>query len=195
MPDLTIFALVAGTFAGTNMDNLAILVGWMVSGHVARSHIAAGYALSIATVIFVSAILGLSSKVIPVQWIGWLGVIPIGLGAWSLIGQFRGGADEGGAPAVAGSAAMFGVAATLVANSVDTVIVFSPLLVDTRDDLDPWLVGVLAVTGVIWFLLAMLLSRTAARMQLISRIAGWITPFIMIGVGLYILSNTATDVL
>jgi cadmium resistance protein CadD (predicted permease) len=194
MPDLTLFAVVAGTFAATNMDNLAILVGWMLSGQVARSHIAAGYALSIATVILVSAIFGLSSKIIPVQWIGWLGIVPMLLGVYALAGQFRGAEDQR-VPDVAGHAAMFGVAATLVANSVDTIIVFAPLLVDTRDDIDPQLIGGFAVMGLAWYVLAAIMSRTAAKMDIVTRVAGWIAPLIMIAVGFYILSNTATDVM
>ena len=117
MYELTLIALIVGTFVSTNVDNLAILVSWLLSGRVAHSHVAAGYALSVTTVIFISAVLGLSSKVIPVQWIGWLGVVPILLGAYALASQFR-GKQHDAAPEVSGNAAMFGVAATMIANTM-----------------------------------------------------------------------------
>ena len=194
MYELTLIALIVGTFVSTNVDNLAILVGWLLSGRVAHSHVAAGYALSVTTVIFISAVLGLSSKVIPVQWIGWLGIVPILLGIYALVGQFRGAVEED-VPEVSGNAAMFGVAATMIANSVDTVIVLAPLLVDTQDHIDPILIGGFALMAVAWFVLASLLSRSAAKMAVIQRVAAWIAPLIMIAVGFYIISNTATDVL
>jgi cadmium resistance protein CadD (predicted permease) len=194
MYELTLIALIVGTFVSTNVDNLAILVGWLLSGRVAHSHVAAGYALSVTTVIFISAVLGLSSKVIPVQWIGWLGIVPILLGVYALRAQFR-GVDDEAVPEVAGNAAMFGVAATMIANSVDTVIVLAPLLVDTQDRIDPVLIGGFALMGVAWFALASLLSKSAAGMVAIRRIAGWVAPLIMIAIGIYIISDTATDVL
>jgi cadmium resistance protein CadD (predicted permease) len=194
MYELTLIALIVGTFVSTNVDNLAILVGWLLSGRVAKSHVAAGYALSVTTVIFISAVLGLSSQMIPVQWIGWLGIVPILLGIYALVSQFRGTADAD-VPEVSGNAAMFGVAATMIANSVDTVIVLAPLLVDTQDHIDPVLIGGFALMAVAWFVLASLLSRSAAKMAVIQRVAAWIAPLIMIAVGFYIISNTATDVL
>jgi cadmium resistance protein CadD (predicted permease) len=194
MYELTLIALIVGTFVSTNVDNLAILVGWLLSGRVEQSHVAAGYALSVTTVIFISAVLGLSSQVIPVQWIGWLGIVPILLGIYALVSQFRGTADAD-VPEVSGNAAMFGVAATMIANSVDTVIVLAPLLVDTQDHIDPVLIGGFALMAVAWFVLASLLSRSAAKMEVIQRVAAWIAPLIMIAVGFYIISNTATDVL
>ena len=194
MPDITVLTLAAATFMSTNVDNLALLVGWLLSGRVAPAHVAAGYALSIAVVIFVSAVIGLSSRFLPVLWIGWLGLVPILLGIRALIARFRGD-DEEDAPEVAGHGAMFGVAATLVANSVDTVIVFAPLLLDTDDALDPVLIGGLALMAVAWYALAKLLSTSAGRIDTVRRAAGWVAPLIMIAVGLYIISDTATDVL
>ena len=49
MNELTIIALVAGSFAATNMDNLTILVSWMLAGKIPAASIAGGYA--IATVV------------------------------------------------------------------------------------------------------------------------------------------------
>jgi cadmium resistance protein CadD (predicted permease) len=44
-------------------------------------------------------------------------------------------------------------------------------------------------------MMAKLVCRRAARLDNVTRIAGWIAPFIMIYVGIYILMNTATDVI
>ena len=116
------------------------------------------------------------------------------LGIYALVGQFRGAVEED-VPEVSGNAAMFGVAATMIANSVDTVIVLAPLLVDTQDHIDPILIGGFALMAVAWFVLASLLSRSAAKMAVIQRVVAWIAPLIMIAVGLYIIGDTATDVL
>ena len=42
MDELTIIALVAGSYAATNMDNLTILISWMLAGKIPFAGIAGG---------------------------------------------------------------------------------------------------------------------------------------------------------
>ena len=86
------------------------------------------------------------------------------------------------------------VATALFANSVDTMLVFSPLLADSAATVDPLIVASYLLVAIAWFMVAWLFSRNAARLARVSMIAQWLAPLIMIAVGLYILDNTATDV-
>lgn len=192
MDELTIIALVAGSYAATNVDNLTMLVSWMLAGKISPAGIASGYAIATVAVLVVSAILGLSSSVIPVELIGYLGVFPIGLGIYSLIGQIRGGSRQ--ADAEPGSGAALGIAATLTANSADSIIVFSPMLADSMQVIDLYIASAFVAVAAAWFWMAKVASRHAARLDAVTRLAGWIAPLIMIYVGIYILMNTATDV-
>ncbi len=192
MSELTIIALVAGSYAATNMDNLTILVSWMLAGKISFAGIASGYAMATIAVLVSSTILGLSSNVIPVELIGYLGVFPIGLGIYSLIGQIRGGSRQ--ADANTGNAAALGVAATLTGNSADPIIIFSPMLADSKGIVDLYIVSAFVVVAAAWFWMAKVASQRVAKLDAVTNVAGWIAPLIMIYVGIYILMNTATDV-
>jgi cadmium resistance protein CadD (predicted permease) len=190
--ELTIIALVAGSYAATNMDNLTILVSWMLAGKMSFAGIASGYAMATIAVLVSSTILGLSSNAIPVELIGYLGVFPIGLGIYSLIGQIRGGSRQ--ADANTGNAAALGVAATLTGNSADSIIIFSPILADSKGIVDLYIVSAFVVVAAAWFWMAKVASQHVAKLDAVTNVAGWIAPLIMIYVGIYILMNTATDV-
>ena len=47
----------------------------------------------------------------------------------------------------------------------------------------------------VWFGLARLLERHATRITVLERYGHWVAPIVLILVGLYILDNTATDLL
>lgn len=193
MSELTIIALVAGSYAATNIDNLTILVSWMLAGQVSSTGIAKGYAIATVAVLAISTFLGLSSNVIPLELVGYLGVFPIGLGIYSLIGQIRGQSQQ--TETNTGSGAALGIAATLIANSADSVIIFSPILADSQTIIDGYIAVAFVVVAVIWFWIAKITSQRAAKLDVAVRVAGWVAPFIMIYVGIYILMDTATDVI
>ncbi len=202
---LTMVVLAAGTFAATNVDNLVLLVGWMLSGRVPRHHIFIGYGLGMGALLAIAFGLGFSSNAIPVQYLGYLGIIPILLGAKMLVDLRRESAPPGGAlqfagdvdtvqrPATQGS--IFAIASTQLANGVDTILVFSPLLADSRGDIDYLIVGCFVVMVAVWFGVAQLLTLHASRLKGVAIAGRWLAPLVMILVGLYILDNTATDLL
>ena len=194
MGELTIIALVAGSYAATNIDNLTILISWMLAGKIPFAGIASGYAMATIAVLVSSVILGLSSNAIPVELIGYLGILPIGLGIYSLIGQFRGGSRQA-AGANTGHGAALGVAVTLLVNSADSVLVFSPMLADSMAIIDLFIVSAFVVVAAAWFWMAKVASQHAAKLDAVTNVAGWIAPLIMIYVGIYILMDTATDVI
>lgn len=193
MTELTIITLVAGSYAATNMDNLTILVSWMLAGKISSAGIAKGYAIATVAVLAISFLLGLSSNVIPIELIGYLGVIPIGLGIYTLIGQIRGVSQQDDSDA--GNGAALGVAATLLANSADTIIIIFPMLADSQAIIDLYIVSAFVVAAAAWFWMAKIASQQAAKLDAVTRVAGWIAPLIMIYVGVYILMDTATDVI
>ena len=194
MGELTIIALVAGSYAATNIDNLTILISWMLAGKIPFAGIASGYAMATIAVLVGAIILGLSTNAIPLELIGYLGIFPIGLGIYSLIGQIRSGSRQA-ADANTGPGAALGVAITLTVNSADSILVFSPLLADSMAIIDLYIVFAFVVVAAAWFWMAKVVSQHAAKLDVVTRVAGWIAPFIMIYVGIYILMNTATDVI
>jgi len=190
---MTIIILVAGTYVATNFDNFLLLVGWMLGRRESAGQILAGYGLATIAILLASWLLGLSAGVLPLNYVGYLGFVPILLGVKMLVQQVRGRADAR-VGTIAQELSSLAIATTLFTNSADTMLVFSPLLADSETGTDYVIILAFIAVATIWFLLARFFSRHAARLQGISVIAQWLAPLIMIVVGLYILDNTVTDV-
>ena len=77
---MTIFVLVASSYFATNVDNLLLLVGWMLGGRDSMGRLAAAYSIAVIAVLLASLAFGLSASAIPVNYIGYLGLVPILLG-------------------------------------------------------------------------------------------------------------------
>jgi cadmium resistance protein CadD (predicted permease) len=186
--------LFASSFAATNVDNLALLVGWLLSGQGRRRPIFIGHLLGMLAVLLLSLAFGLGANLIPIRYVGYLGVIPIGLGLKGLYELLRKGADrDATSNGTTMPATPLAIAATQVANGLDTVLVFGPLLGDSSSGVDLMLVGGFAVMTLVWFRLARFLEYHASRLVVLERYGHWISPIVLILVGLYILTDTITD--
>lgn len=185
--------LIAGTYIATNVDNLLLLVSWMLGRHGSTGRILAGYWIATIAILLASWALGLSANVIPIYYIGYLGLVPIMLGVSILLRRFR-GREDAQAGQIQERFSVLAITTTLFANSADTMLVFSPLLADSETGTDYIIVVGYIAMATIWFLLALFFSRHVARLQPVSVAAQWLAPLIMIAIGFYILDNTLTDV-
>jgi len=190
------FGLVASSFAATNIDNLALLVSWLLTGRVRRKQILGGYLLGMLAVLMLAGAFGLGANLVPVRYVGYLGLIPIGLGLQGLYALSR-KSDEMDPASGAESPRVspVSIAATQLANGVDTVLVVGPLLADSELGVDLIMIGGFVAMIFVWFGLARLLGSHAARLTVLERYGHWVAPIVLILVGLYILADTSTDVL
>ena len=86
------------------------------------------------------------------------------------------------------------VAATQLSNGVDTVLVFAPLLADSLLRYDAMIAVLFLAMIFVWYGVARILCHQAGRLESVAVVGQWLAPLVMILVGLYILSNTTTDV-
>jgi len=194
METVTVMGLVAGSFAATNIDNLALLVGWLLADNAQPRLILAGYLLGMLALLVAAFAFGYGGAFIPERYVGYLGVIPIALGLKGIYGLLQSnGETHGAAASRAGFALVLSIAMTGAANGVDTVLVFGPLLADSDSVVDLSMVGGFIVMILVWFWLARFLEVHASRIEIIERYGHWISPIVLIVVGFYILDNTATD--
>lgn len=192
---LTALGLVATSFAATNVDNLALLVGWMLAGQASARQAFLAHMLGMLTLLGLAFVFGLGADLFPVESVGYLGAIPIGLGAKGLLDLFRKDATDETVPGAPGRRPLvLSIAATQVANGADTVLVFGPLFADSARGIDPVVLGGFIGMALLWFGLAGLLARHAARLRFVERIAPWVAPIFLIVIGVYILLDTRTDV-
>ena len=194
MPDVaTVIALTVVGFAATNVDNLILLTTWLVMPATKPSRVLGGLLLGMVVLILLCYGVAFSAEYFPVQFLGLLGVVPLVMGVFHLVRWWRRRTDDhrGGQ----GAAEVLAVAGTQLANGTDTVVVFAPLLADTRGDLDLWVVATFLLALLVWFGFARVLARRAQTLGALDRYADLLAAGVMIAIGLYILDNTATDLL
>lgn len=193
MTTLTISLLVAGAYAATNLDNLLLLIAWMTLAGRSRREIFAGYLLAAAAVMLTVYLLGLLSGLLPVEYIGYLGIVPMLLGAKMLLDKVRGETEAGEQTSFRPT--IVGVGVTLFANSVDSILVLSAMLADSQLQFDYVILVAYLATALLFYFLGQVFHSQIARLRRVTSLAEWLAPLIMVVVGAYILDNTLTDTL
>ena len=194
---ISLIAVTVIAFAATNLDNLLLLVSWLLLPEKNAKSVAAGLALGTSLVIAVSYLIswvtsefatGLSA------YFSYLGVIPLLLGAQKLSVAWRSNTVQTTAAAPTSGNQVLAYASTQLANSGDTVAVFAPLLIDTKLQYH-WLLGLVVASCAAGLLLsARWLANHARRIPALARYAELLSAAVMIGIGLFILADTATDI-
>ena len=197
MGDLVIIIGVgAAAFVGTNIDNLLLLVAMHARYERRPGTVTAGYFAGMLVVGLIAALIGEVGEFIPLAYLGLLGVVPIAmgvLGLWRLFRKSAGGPDAVVATDDGRLAVFSTLLTTQLSNGTDTIITFSTLLADSNDRADYLLFPTfLAMIGVFAALAYYLLKHGRAR-RFLSSYGHYVTPVILILVGLYIIDNTLTD--
>jgi len=195
---LTIIAVTAGAFVGTNLDNLILLVALYSRFPQHTTTVATGYVSGMFVIGGVSIAVGLGGNLIPIDSLGMLGVVPIALGVMAMFQLFQ-DRQSGETGKLSSSAShktvFFSVLTTQLSNGADSIITFSIFLAESTDATD-YLIALtfLCMTGVFaWLAYYLLKHRTLG--DVVDRYGHYATPFILILVGVYILSNTASDLI
>ncbi|MEE4162547.1 MAG: cadmium resistance transporter [Woeseiaceae bacterium] len=197
MTDLVSLVLVTIlAYLATNMDNVALLVALFARFRGRATVVFAGHLLAVLTILVLASLAGEATMLVDVHYLGYLGSVPLVLGSYWLYRSFRPVTPAApDLPTTAGGKALAATFLSLVANSVDTFLTLTVLFADTRQDLD------LAIGGTV-FAMAILLglgATYAVSRPALGPATEWfskrVAPLVMIGVGLYVLADTATDVL
>jgi cadmium resistance protein CadD (predicted permease) len=189
---LAIVGLTAATFAATNLDNLGMLIA-LFSDRAFRSRdILLGYVAAAVIVAGVAYTAAKGVELLPVGYLGLLGLIPIWLGITRLRGLFRTrpGPDEAATRVRAGAVP---VALMMLAQSADSFGVYVSVFADTRDDLEILILLTVGACVVLWCVAARWLARKSALALPLERWSRIVVPILLIVVGVYILLDTGTD--
>lgn len=193
---LGIIPVTVAAFAGTNLDNVLLLIALLSAGGIRRRQVIGGYLFAMFLLLGISFAVGKAAELVPAGYLGYLGIVPFSLGIISLIrlipGDQSGPADP--EPKLRSASSVL-VATTLIqlSNSADTLATFSVLLAESTVIAD----GLILITymGMVAMACATALfflkyRRIGAVME---RIGRYLTPLILLAVGAYILSDTVTD--
>lgn len=191
---LITLALGVAVFAATNVDDLFVLLGFFADPACRPRQVALGQLAGIGLLVAASVLCALAALVIPGQWLGLLGLAPLGIGLWKLRGLRQGRGDPAEHPRAMGPAGAqaLAVAAVTVANGGDNIAVYTPLFATRGAGEMALLVGVFAAMTALWLLVAHALVRHPAVGPPMRRIGRYALPVVLIGLGVLIISEAGT---
>jgi cadmium resistance transport/sequestration family protein len=201
-------ALIAGvtSFTATNIDDIVILTLFFAKVNVTfrPRHIVAGQYLGFLGLILASLPGYFGGIFIPRPWLGWLGLLPIAIGIYHIIGKnseettvqtvaIQGVVAEGRSPfASLLSPQTYQVAAVTLANGGDNIGIYVPLFANSS------LMGIAIILGVflvmigLWCGIAYQLTRHPWMAKTLTRYGHRMVPFVLIGLGAAIFVESGT---
>jgi cadmium resistance protein CadD (predicted permease) len=183
----------AAVFASTNIDDLVVLAFFFLASRAAGKprpwQVVAGQAVAIAVLVASAAVAALGLFIVPTRWVGLLGMVPLALGLWKLIGAMR-KAPDSTTPSSA-AAGLTGVVGVAIINGGDNIAVYTPLFrsLETAEVL----VTLAVFSGMVgvWCAAAAWLGHHLAAVTAIRRFSYRVTPVVFITIGAVILVRSA----
>ena len=198
------------SFVATNIDDIVILMLFFSQSNVnfRPSHIITGQYLGFTVLIIASLPGFFGGLILPLAWIGLLGLVPIAIGVKQLLNRENDDVEVQGVSgesnrsssnrSIAFSIASllspqtYNVAAVTVANGGDNIGIYVPLFASSK------LVSLIVILLVfylligIWCIVAYLLTRQPVVAKVITRYGTALAPFVLIGLGIFILIESGT---
>lgn len=188
---LTAILTGAVSFAATNIDDIFILLLFFsqVDERFRPWHVVAGQYLGFAALLALSLLGSLGVLIVPEEWIGLLGAVPIFLGVRGLM-RLRGGSKEERKP-IEGSGVL-GVAAVTFANGGDNIGIYVPLFASAGFARTGIIVCVFFSLVATWCYAGHRLAGHPSVADKIDRYGHTVVPFVLIGLGIYILLESGS---
>jgi cadmium resistance transport/sequestration family protein len=204
-------AIIAGitSFAATNIDDIVILMLFFaqVNASFRPRQIVVGQYLGFSVLIIASLPGFFGGLIVPRAWIGLLGLVPIAIGVTRLVNRekdeevqavsdelnrSRGNNSLGSTLTSLISPQTLNVAAVTFANGGDNIGIYVPLFASST------LASLLVILGIfflligVWCYIAYLLARQPAIAHVLTRYGKAVVPFVLIGLGIFILFESGT---
>ncbi|MBW4616567.1 MAG: cadmium resistance transporter [Desmonostoc vinosum HA7617-LM4] len=188
-------------FSATNIDDLVILLLLFsqINANFRPQHIVAGQYLGF-TVLLILSLPGLfGGLILPKNLIGLLGLIPIAIGISNLINREDDSpaADvtltpESEALTFSGflSPQAYSVAAITIANGSDNISVYVPLFASSNLESFLVIISLFLILLGIWCYITYKLTHQQAVAEVLSRYGSNIVPFVLIGLGAFIVLDS-----
>lgn len=187
----------AGLFAATNIDDLVVLtVLFLASARGALStwKVVAGQYLGFIALVAISVVAAVGLTVVPDEWVGFLGLIPLAIGVYGLIRTLRRRGDDADDESAIRAGGLLGVAGITVANGADNISLYTPVFRTMPVGDTAMTIIVFLVLVAVWCLAARVIGTHKAVIEGLERVEHWLVPAVFIGLGLYILIETGVIV-
>ena len=119
-----------GLFAATNIDDIVVLTVLFLASSRGKPRpwqIVAGQYLGFITLVVISVIAALGLTIVPDEWVGFLGLIPLGIGIWTLVRGLRRNGDDDDDDEKITAVGLWGVAGITIANGADNISLYTPI--------------------------------------------------------------------
>jgi cadmium resistance protein CadD (predicted permease) len=172
------------TFAATNLDDLFLLTVFFAR-RVPTRRIVAGQFFGFAAIVLLSfATLWAVGHTIPRAWIRLLGILPFGIGIRQLLKIRNRRSTHTAKPD--DTLRVLSIAAITLGNGADNVGVYVPFFLASRSYLW-WVLAVYGLMVLVWCAIGKRIGSYALVLESLDRWGHWIVPFVLIGLGSYIL--------
>lgn len=193
MDILGLVAIGIGAFAATNIDDIFLLMIFFSSLTYPVCQIVVGQYVGIGILVAVSILGSLIALVIPTYIIGLLGIVPIGIGIKNLIEIRKKDKSTSIQNAQENNSylAFLTIAAVTISNGGDNIGVYVPLFskYNTISQITVLTSVFIAMTA-LWCITAYYLVNHPLLASRIRRIGHIVLPFVLIGLGIYILTDS-----
>jgi cadmium resistance protein CadD (predicted permease) len=193
---IAIIPVAAAAYVATNLDNFILLVALLARYRNHTANVIGGFIASTLILVLVGMWIGKAANIVPVEYLGLLGFVPISIGVFELIQLRRSKSKvaETEVESVDGAQKVFMTTlSSQLGNGVDTVVVFGVLFIDSVAAADFLAIITFAAMAFIFVCVGIYAVRHPALRKRIDRHAHRVMPFILILVGAYVVANTATD--
>jgi cadmium resistance transport/sequestration family protein len=204
-------AIIAGitSFAATNIDDIVILMLFFaqVNASFRPRQIVVGQYLGFSVLIIASLPGFFGGLIVPRAWIGLLGLVPIAIGVSRLVNRekdeevqavsdelnrSRGNNSLGSTLTSLISPQTLNVAAVTFANGGDNIGIYVPLFASSTLASLVVILGIFFLLIGVWCYIAYLLARQPAIAHVLTRYGKAVVPFVLIGLGIFILFESGT---
>lgn len=185
-------------FAATNIDDIVLLTAYFDQPNVRPQHVIVGQYLGFGALVGLSALGAIGVTLLPEQWAGALGLVPIALGIRGLLDRNRrtdtkpdpteqpSSSDRDTTTATT-SSAVAKVASVTFANCSDNLAVYIPLFASAgTGGLLVFVLVFLALVAV-WCLVGYRLARNSIVARFLQHRRRTVVPLVLIAIGLLIL--------
>ena len=190
---LNLLAIGVSAFAATNIDDIFLLMMFFSSLSFPVWQVVLGQYIGITLLVAISTLGIFISLVVPAHIIGLLGIVPIAIGIKKII-ESRNNDKSTSKHAIKDSKtnlAFMAVAAVTFSNGGDNIGVYTPLFAKYNSATTViWLVIIFMAMTAIWCSAAYYLVNHPLIASKIRRIGHIVLPFVLIGLGIYILTKS-----
>ena len=187
-----------GLFAATNIDDIVVLTVLFLAsarGALPGWKVGAGQYLGFTGLVASSSLAAAGLTIVPDEWVGLLGLVPLAIGVYGLIRTLRRrGDDDGDDESSISAGGLLGVAGITIANGADNISLYTPVFRTNPVPDTIVTIIVFLVLVAVWCLVARFVGTSKAVTEALEKIEHWLVPAVFIGLGLYILIESGVIV-